>query len=163
MAEQSVPRPHTNLVGVGARDLVTRCVRDLTRRGAAYADARYEHSLHESLVAEDGHASSISLYESAGVGIRVLLDGSWGFAATPDLTRAGLARTATLALESAKASASLNRSPRALAPVEPVRARHTSRYAIDPFEVPLAQKLDYLLWANTTLLGPDAVQRATTH
>ena len=152
MADQAVPR-----------GLVTRLVRDLTRRGAAYADARYEHSLHESLVAEDGHVSSISLYESAGVGIRVLLDGSWGFAATPDLTRKGLARTATLALESAKASAVLNRSPRLLAPIEPVKARHTSRYDIDPFEVPLAQKVDYLLWANTTLLGPDAVQRATTH
>lgn len=145
------------------RELVTRLIRDLRRRGAAYADTRYEHSLHESLVVEDGRVSSISLYESAGVGIRVLLDGSWGFAATPDLTRAGLAHTTTLAIESAKASATLNRSPRALAPVEPIKARHTSRYAIDPFEVPLAQKLDYLLWANTALLGPDAVQRATTH
>ncbi|MBI3330744.1 MAG: TldD/PmbA family protein [Candidatus Omnitrophica bacterium] len=152
MAEQPVPR-----------GLVAGLIRELARRGVDYADVRYEHLLHENLVAEDGRATSISLYESAGVGIRVLHRGSWGFAATPHLTRAALTRTAAQALDLARAAATVNRSPRPLAPVAPARARHASRCAIDPFEVPLAKKLDYLLWANTTLLGPDAVQRATTH
>ena len=152
MADQSAPR-----------DLVAGLVRELRRRGVDYADVRYEHLLHESLVAEDGRVSSISLFESAGVGVRVLRRGSWGFAATPHLTRAALARAAAQALALARAAAAVNRSPRPLAPVAPVRARHVSRCAVDPFDVPLAQKLDYLLWANTTLLGPDAVQRATTH
>ncbi|TPW19546.1 MAG: peptidase U62 modulator of DNA gyrase, partial [Elusimicrobia bacterium] len=83
MADQSAPR-----------DLVAGLVRELRRRGVDYADVRYEHLLHESLVAEDGRVSSISLFESAGVGVRVLRRGSWGFAATPHLTRAALARTA---------------------------------------------------------------------
>jgi len=67
------------------------------------------------------------------------------------------------AVELAKASASLNRSPRPLAPVKPVKARHISRWTIDPFDVPLTKKLDYLLWANTSLMGPDAVKRASSH
>jgi len=144
-------------------ELLAQTIRELKRRGVDYADVRYEHLLHESLVAEQGRVSSISLSESAGVGIRVLVKHAWGFAATPHLSLAGLTRAIRQAIELAKASALLNIHPRPLAPVKPVRARHVSRYAVDPFTVPLSQKLDYLLWANTTVLGPDAIQRATTH
>ena len=145
------------------RNLVDQLVRSLKRRGVDYADVRYEHLLHESLVAEQGRVSSISLFESAGIGIRVLIKGSWGFASTPHLTRASLTRAAGLAIELAKASSILNRRPRPLTPVAPAKARHTSRFTIDPFDVPLSKKLDYLLWANTALMGPDAVKRATAH
>lgn len=145
------------------RGLVHQLIRELTRRGVDYADVRYEHLLHESLVAEQGRVASISLFESAGIGVRVLLKDSWGFASTPHLTSASLKRTVTQAIGLAKASATLNRQPRPLAPVSPVKARHQSQWTVDPFDVPLAKKLDYLLWANTTLLGPEAIQRATTH
>ncbi len=145
------------------RDLIDQLIRTLKRRGLDYADVRYEHLLHESLVAEDGRVSSISLFESAGVGIRVLIKGSWGFAATPHLTPGPLRQAARDAIELARAAALLNRRPRPLAAVDPVKARHTSRFTIDPFDVPLSKKLDYLLWANTALLGPDAIQRATSH
>jgi TldD protein len=152
MADHSVPR-----------HLIAQLIRDLKRRGADYADVRYEHLLHESLVAEQGRASSISLFESAGVGVRVLRNGSWGFASTPHLTRASLTRAASQAIGLAKASAILNKEPRPLAPAKPIKARHTSRFTIDPFDVPLSQKLDYLLWANTALLGPNAIKRASSH
>ena len=152
MADQSRPR-----------DLISQLIRHCKRRGVDYADARYEHLLHESLVAEQGRVASISLSESAGIGIRVLVDGSWGFATTPHLTLASLKQAVSQAIELANASATLNKAPRPLADVEPVKASHASRYTIDPFDVPLSQKLDYLLWANTAILGPDAVKRATTH
>jgi len=152
MASSSVPR-----------DLVVQLVRHLKRRGVDYADVRYEHLLHESLLVEQGRVSSVSLHESAGIGIRVLLNGSWGFASTPHFIPAHLKRSVTEALGLAKASASLNRQPRPLAPVEAAKGFHRSRCLIDPFEVPLSKKLDYLLWANTTLLGPDAITQATCH
>ena len=145
------------------RTLASRLIRELAQRGVDYADVRYEHLLHESLVAEQGRVSSISLSESAGMGIRVLVKGSWGFASTPHLSPTRLKQAAAQAIDLAKACAALNKSPRPLAPVTPVKARHISQCAIDPFQVPLAKKLDYLLWANTTLLGPDAIQRATSH
>ncbi|MBI3323779.1 MAG: TldD/PmbA family protein, partial [Candidatus Omnitrophica bacterium] len=46
---------------------------------------------------------------------------------------------------------------------EPAKAVHRATWRIDPFEVPLSQKLDYLLWATTSLLGPKSVKRATGH
>ncbi len=145
------------------RDLIAQLTRDLKRRGVDYADVRFERLLHESLVVEQRHAKAISLSESAGVGIRVLIHGSWGFASTPHLTLANLKRAAAQALDIAKASASINKKLVRLAPVEPVRAVHRSPWQIDPFEVPLTKKLDYLLWATSTLMGPNAVKRAASH
>ena len=144
-------------------NLIHQLIRELKRRGVDYGDVRYEHLLHESLVAEQGRMASISLSESAGIGVRVLLNGSWGFAATPHLTQAALKRAAAQAVELAKASSMLNKSPRPLAPVKPVKASYTSPFSVDPFDVPLSQKVDHLLWANTELLGPDAIKRATSH
>ncbi len=152
MSERQIPR-----------NLVAQLIRELKRRGVDYGDVRAEHLLHESLVIEQGRVSSISLFESVGIGVRVLVKGSWGFAATPHLTRAGVSKAARQAVELARAANLLNKLPRPLAPVEPVKAQHRSPYQIDPFDVPLSKKLDYLLWANTSLLGPDAVKRATSH
>jgi len=152
MAASSIPR-----------DAVQELVRTLKRRGVDYADVRYERLLHESLVVEQGRVSSVSLCESAGIGVRVLSKGSWGFASTPHLAPAHLKRAVSQAIGLARASASLNKQPRPLARVAPVKARHQSRWTIDPFTVPLSKKLDYLLWANTALLGPNAIKRATSH
>ena len=156
-------RNTTRANGAMDRKLAAQLIREMIRRGVDYADVRHEHILHESLVAEQGHMASISLDETSGIGIRVLLKGSWGFAATPHLTPANLRRAVTQAIELAKASSLLNRKPRPLAAVASAKARYTSPYSIDPFKVPLSKKLDYLLWANTALLGPDAVKRATAH
>ena len=145
------------------RDLVADVISRAKRRGVDYADLRYERILHEAIVVEDGRVRTISLSESAGVGIRVLDRGSWGFAATPHLTRAHLTRAADQAAALAKATARINRQPRTLAPIEPVTASHTSRFTVDPFKVPLSKKLDYLLWANQELLGPKAVRQARCH
>jgi len=145
------------------RDLLARVLRDLAKRGVDYADVRYEHSMHESLVAEQGRMAAISVSEGDGVGIRVLLKGSWGFASTPHVTLTSLKRAASQAIELARASALINKPLRPIAPVAPAKGRHTSRYTIDPFDVPLSQKIDYALWANNALLGPDAIKRATTH
>ncbi|MBI2093939.1 MAG: TldD/PmbA family protein, partial [Candidatus Omnitrophica bacterium] len=143
--------------------LLNGLMRYLKQKGVDYADVRYEHLQHENLLAEQGRLTALSSSESAGIGIRVLWHGSWGFAATPHLSRLSLQRQAAKAIGLAKASALLNRKPRPLSPIEPAVGQYASSFEIDPFEVPLSKKLDYLLWANTSLLGPDAIVRASTH
>ena len=145
------------------RDLIDPLIAQLARRGVDYGDIRYERVLHESLVVEQGTVKSISVAESAGVGIRVLIGGSWGFAATPHLSPARVKAATAQAIAIAKASASINRKPLGLTPVEPVKAVHRSSWQIDPFDVPLSKKLDYLLWATNELLGPKPMKRATGH
>ena len=146
-----------------SHNLVSDVVRELKRRGVDYGDARFERLVHESLVAEHKQVKSISLSETAGLGVRVLIHGSWGFAATPHLTTAHLKHSVHQAIAIAKASATINRQPIHLVATKPVRATHRSYWQVDPFEVPLSKKLDYLLWATSSLLGPKSIKRAVGH
>ncbi|MBI3323923.1 MAG: TldD/PmbA family protein [Candidatus Omnitrophica bacterium] len=143
--------------------MILTTVRGLTRRGVDYGDIRCERLQHESLVVEQGLVKAISVSESAGAGVRVLVRGSWGFASTPHLTAASLKRATAQAIDIAQASSAINRKPLALAHVEPVQASFRSPWQINPFDVPLANKLDYLLWANSCALGPKSIKRATAH
>jgi TldD protein len=56
--------------------------------------------------------------ESYGVGIRVIADGCWGFAATNDVTKEGIAKIAKRAVAVAKANAKLGSAPVQLAPAK---------------------------------------------
>src|SRR5262245_56867479 len=131
MATSSVPR-----------HIIDPLVRQLASRGVDYADARFERFRHESLVIENGSVKSISQSEHTGLGIRVLMRGSLGFACTPHLTPSTVKRAANQAITIAKASATINKKRLALVPVKPVKAVHRSKWQIDPFEVPLSKKVD---------------------
>ncbi|MGC2793420.1 MAG: DNA gyrase modulator, partial [Candidatus Sulfotelmatobacter sp.] len=76
-----------------------------TMRGASYADARIVNQRSRALTTKNGKVGSASDAESAGMSVRVLADGAWGFAASEDLTRAGVEATAARAVEIARASA----------------------------------------------------------
>jgi TldD protein len=159
---QRTPRPTRGTTGI-PKDLLTPLVKHLARRGADYADVRFERLAHESITVENGAVKALSQSESAGVGVRVLLRGSWGFACTPHLTAAAVRRAADQAIGIAKASATINRRPLSLSASPPAVGRHRSRWEIDPFDVPLSNKLDYLLWACAELMGPAPIHRASAH
>ena len=122
-------------------DLALQALDAAVRRGASYADVRVEHRRGRSLATKNariGHSSSI---ESMGAGIRVICQGAWGFAATSDLSAAGLESAAGLAVEIARASASARRDPLVLAPEEAHRTIWVSPSSIDPFGVPVERQL----------------------
>ncbi|GAB3267777.1 TldD/PmbA family protein [Kineosporia babensis] len=106
----------------------------------------------------DARLSSSSDVAAAGLAVRVLLDGVWGFAATDELTPAAAVATAERALEVARISRPLVAERVELAP-EPVHAdaRWVSSYRQDPFAVPVAERARHLAgWAGT-LLATDGV------
>ncbi len=141
--------------------LLRQTIAHLKRRGAAYAEARTVCRLHESLAVENGQVKNVSLATDAGVGVRVLVGGSWGFACTPQRTQAAWRRAADEALAIARASAPLNRRAVALTPLAPQRGTYTTPCAVDPFSVPLAKKLDYLFWASQVLREGPHVTRTS--
>src|SRR5215475_7737624 len=75
------------------------------KRGASYADARIVDERSRSLATKNGKLGHASDAESQGIGIRVIADGAWGFAASKDLARPAVENAAALALAIAKASA----------------------------------------------------------
>jgi TldD protein len=113
-------------------------------RGAEYADARLIEMQREDIHFKNGQPAGLDQSESTGIGVRVLVHGAWGFAATDDLSREGVARCAALAVDIGQASARLLREPVRLAPEPPHRAVWASECLVDPFTVPLARKLDLL-------------------
>src|SRR6476646_10811336 len=104
-------------------------------RGASYADVRVAHTRQRSLATKNGRVVRAQSGESTGAGIRVLASGAWGFAATDDLTAAGLASAASLAVEVARASATAKHTDIVLAPEEAHRIIWVSPYRIDPFGI----------------------------
>ena len=116
--------------------------------GASYADVRGVVAEHESLSVQDQRVEGVARQTSRGVGIRVLVGGSWGFAATARLARQEVLATARLAVQVADASATAQRRPVRLAPVEAARGTWATPHERDPFDVPLPEKLEMLLAAT---------------
>jgi TldD protein len=87
------------------KEIASRALETARLRGASLAEARIVDERDRSLATKNGKISGASDAESLGIGIRVIADGGFGFAATDDLTRDGVDRCAARAVEIAKASA----------------------------------------------------------
>jgi len=133
------------------RDLLERAVETARLRGAEYADARHVHRLDESAVVRTGRVEAAASGESEGIGIRVLVHGAWGFAATAFVDREEVDGAAARAVAIARASATALRNPVSLDAREPAVGRYATPLAEDPFRVPLEEKLADLLAADEAM------------
>src|SRR5258708_9584779 len=102
-------------------------------RGASYADARIADDRHRALSTKNGKVGSASVSQSFGFGVRVIADGAWRFAASDDLSRAGVERTAVRAVEIAKSSSPVKQRDIQMAAETPAPASRTSPLHIGPF------------------------------
>src|SRR5213080_439949 len=132
-------------------------------RGASYADARIVDERSRALATKNGKIGSASDAESLGIGIRVIADGAWGFAASDNLSRESVEATAAKAVAIAKASASVKQRDVQLAPEKPATAEWTSPYKTDPFTTSVEQNLDLLLKIDSELRSVAGVTLAETN
>jgi TldD protein len=117
---------------------------------SAYAEARWVRTRREAIRVRAGRLDGIEDEESEGVGVRVLHGGGFGFAATRDLSRAGLAA----ALARARAIAAEGREPAALAPLpESARGHWAGPCERDPFAAGIEQKIELLVAAEGAMRG----------
>jgi TldD protein len=132
-------------------------------RGVQYAEARIVDERQRALATKNGKIGTASDSESLGLGIRVLTDGAWGFAATEDLTRTGVETAAALALEIARASASVKQQDVRLAPEKSYQDAWSSPCRIDPFSISIEQNLDLLLKVDAELRSVEGITLAETN
>ena len=85
-------------------------------KGATYADVRIARYLNQNVTTRENEVQNISNTESFGVGVRVIANGSWGFAATSDFTADAIANAAYLAVSIAKGNSKILKKPVELAP-----------------------------------------------
>ncbi|HEY1140743.1 MAG TPA: metallopeptidase TldD-related protein [Lysobacter sp.] len=117
--------------------------------GATYCDVRIGRYLRQFVITREDKVQNIVNTESTGVGIRVISDGSWGFAATNDLSAASVVKAAKQAAAIAKANASTRTEPVHLAKA-PGFGEVSWKTPIkkNSMEVPIKDKVDLLLGAN---------------
>ena len=125
--------------------------------GASYADVRIGRYLNQSIFTREKQVQNIASGESFGAGIRVIANGSWGFAATNDVSEASLAKTAQLAVAMARANAKTQKEPVQLAPQKGYgEVSWKTPIEQNAFAVPVAQKAELLLAANAAALSNGA-------
>ncbi|HEY7828378.1 MAG TPA: TldD/PmbA family protein [Candidatus Limnocylindrales bacterium] len=130
------------------RDLTDRALSTATTRGASYADVRVVHRVDESITVKSGRVEGVASGESEGFGVRVLVDGAWGFASSHRLEPAEIDRVAAEAVRIARASATALRHRVRLDDRPAVQGRFETPVAEDPFKVPLETKIETLLAAD---------------
>jgi TldD protein len=127
---------------------------DLMRQaGATYGDIRIREDRKEEVNVKGGRPEHVATERFAGFGVRVIVDGAWGFFGTHRLQESEIEAVVRQAVAIAKASASLPHTPVALAPVEPAVGTYVTPHEIDPFSVPLEEKLALLAAATKAMRG----------
>jgi TldD protein len=145
------------------KDIASRALNTAALRGASYADVRLADDRSRALSTKNGKVGSASVAESQGIGVRVIADGAWGFAASDDLSRAGVEATAARAVEIAKASARVKQRDVQMAPEKAVTAEWTSPFQIDPFTTSVEQNIELLLKVDAELRSVKGVTLAETN
>ena len=140
------------------RDLTDRALDTAASLGAGYADVRIVRRQEESIAVKTGRVEGVASGDSEGFGVRVLVDGAWGFASSHRLDLAEADRVAALAVRIARASATALRDRVVLDGRPPAHGRYETPVQEDPFAIPLERKIADLLAAD---LAAGAVKGVT--
>jgi TldD protein len=130
------------------RDLTDRALNAAQIGGASYADVRVVRRREESIAIKTGRLEGVALGETEGFGVRVLVDGAWGFAASHRLELDEAERVARLAVRIARASATALRRKVVLDDRPPAHGTYETPVEEDPFRLPLETKIADLLGAD---------------
>jgi len=118
--------------------------------GASWSDARISRYRQNFVGTREKQIVQVGDTDSIGIGVRALVNGAWGFAASQNLTHEGVAAAAKEAADIAKANRIPGAAPVVLAPAQAYpTATWKSSYEIDPFTIPVEQKAQLLIDANT--------------
>jgi TldD protein len=130
--------------------------------GASHADLRLHRISTEIIQLRDGELETSVVSREIGLAVRVIVNGTWGFASHAELAPAVAAETARRAVQVATALAVLNTERVELAP-EPVYSDATwvSDYLIDPFAIPAADKIALLEEYSGRLSGADGIDHVS--
>jgi TldD protein len=133
-----------------------------TEAGASHADLRIHRVVTERIALRDGMLQTSEVVRHVGLAVRVIVDGTWGFASHAELTPDVAADTARRAVQVARTLRALNAETVRLADEPVYRDAHwVSSYRIDPFEVSAAEKIAVLQEYSDRLMSSDGVDHAS--
>ncbi|MDX6292947.1 MAG: TldD protein [Kribbellaceae bacterium] len=158
-----MPEVDAAFLALPRRDLADAALQRAKNLGASYAEFRLERIRSESIALRDGVLESARDDEDLGLAVRVIHDGTWGFAAGVALTTDEAVRVAEQAVNLAQISRPINTEPIELAD-EPVYddVSWVSGYEVDPLDLPRAEKVALLVDYSQRLLSAEGVSHVNT-
>jgi len=153
-----VPEVDAEFTALPLRQLADAALSRARELGAEHADLRVERRREQNIGLRDGRVESSRDGEDRGLAVRLVHEGTWGFAAGVEFTVEEAVRLAEQALEVARVSAPVNTDRVELAD-EAVYSDATwvSAYEVDPFAVTESDKLGLLTDLCERLLAADGV------
>jgi TldD protein len=133
------------------KDLAEAALNAAQVKGAGYADVRLDEHIQQDIIVKNGQLAAVSDDASEGFGVRVLVDGAWGFAGSARLNKNEIDEVVDRAIRIARASARVRSTPVNLGPPVTSRGRYRTPLERDPFSVPLTEKVDLLLRADAAM------------
>jgi TldD protein len=131
--------------------------------GASYADVRVSARRQQNVNTRDKIVQGVSDNDTYGIGVRTLVDGAWGFAATSQLTKDAVAQITKSAITQAKANRASQLHPVVLAPTPGNQVGEwKSPIQTDPFTIPIVDKVALLLAANEQAAKVKQVRNVTS-
>ena len=132
--------------------------------GADYTDIRISTNRTQRMSTREAIVTGVRDSETSGFGIRVLVDGTWGFAASRDVSTDEVARVAQVAVAQARANRAAQRRPVELAPLDWTgRGEWRSPVEIEPFDIPIEDKVALLLEANQAAMSVSGIAFASSN
>lgn len=133
------------------KDLAARALNLAQIRGATYADIRVVARDNQRVAVKNGKVEVIEQNESQGFGVRVIVNGAWGFAASSRVEMREVENVVARAIAIAKASALFKTRDVDLGDPISIKESYTTPIKINPFTVPLHDKMDLLLRADEAM------------
>ncbi|MGD9628017.1 MAG: TldD/PmbA family protein [Pyrinomonadaceae bacterium] len=132
------------------------------RLGATYADIRINRYRLEAINTRERQVLNVSSGENFGFGVRVLVNGTWGFSASPIVTAEEVQRATKEAVATARANAPYQRKKIELVATPKVIGKWSTPIEVDPFDVQSDEKISVLLKINEAALGVKGISFANS-
>ncbi|HEX6125350.1 MAG TPA: TldD/PmbA family protein [Pyrinomonadaceae bacterium] len=147
----------TAFIDVNKDSLADAALATAKKLGASYADIRINRYRIQAVSTRERQVQSVASGQNFGFGVRVLVNGTWGFAASPLVTADEVQRVTTEAINIAKANSAFQRKKIELVPTPKVVTSWKSSFEKDPFDVPVEEKTQFLLKLNEGALAVKGV------
>lgn len=143
-------------------DVLLKVVNKALELGAEYAEVRAQELFRTTLTIKEGHVEAARQGIENGVALRVLVNGTWGFASIGSFETKNLLEAASSACKMAKTASSKLKNPIKLAKVKTVEDKVIVKPRKDPSEIPIGDKINLTLAVNNNVLDYDKSVKSCT-
>ncbi len=145
--------------------LIEKTIKLISSRDIEYGDVRFAVIRRQRVTARQGRFGGLHESRETGLGVRVLVDGAWGFAATTDISESGMKKVVREALANAGSQNIMKQYGIELVKEPAHKAKWQTPFKHDPWEIPSSEKRDFVVAMDSKIRakfkGPETLSTLT--